>query len=202
MSSTSRFLPAFGITGGVGAGKSEVCRLLHARGYPVVSFDELVGELAAPSGAAFREIFRQFGTNDRSLIRERVFTNPVDRAKVEAILHPRVVELAPKRIAEALSRNSVPFAFFEAALLFESSCDSFLKGSIAVVAPKNVRIERAIRRNPDIPRSIFESIARIQLSDEALVTKSDFVLENSGSRLDLEAAVDELLEKLVRFIQK
>jgi dephospho-CoA kinase len=192
--------PAFGITGGIGAGKSELGRILQSRGYPVVSFDGIIGELCAPHGAASKAILEQFRTTDRAILRERVFTNPDDRSKMEAILHPMVVASAPRRIAEELAQSSMPFAFFEAALLFECDCQRFLTATIAVTAAEELRLERATIRNPEIPRSIIESITTLQLSDAERNSKADFILDNSGTRAELEAKADALLKELQAMI--
>lgn len=89
---------SIGLTGGIGCGKSTVANLFAARGATIVDTDEIAHSLTAPGGAAMPALLAQFGDGaadangamDRAKMRELVFSDPQAKARLEAILHPRI----------------------------------------------------------------------------------------------------------------
>src|ERR1041384_5159201 len=124
-------LRVFGITGGIGSGKSQVARLLREREVPVVDADELAREVVAPGSAGLAEITGSFGPDvlaaDGSLDRKRVatlvFSDESARKRLNAITHPRVRQLSQARFAE-LEQRGVTLAGYDVPLLFEVGLDA------------------------------------------------------------------------------
>lgn len=183
-----------GLTGGIGAGKSEVARLLVARGAVLVDSDVLAREVVAPGTAGLAAVAAEFGPDvvgaqglDRARLAEVVFADPAARGRLEAIVHPlvraRAEELTAAAAADAVVVNDVP-------LLVEVGLAPTYQLVLVVAADPAVRRERLVARG----MSAADARARIaaQASDERRRAAADVVLDNSGTRAALGAAVDEL----------
>ena len=109
--------PTLGLTGGIGSGKSTVARALSARGALVVDTDAIARELTGPAGAALPAVADAFGAAavaadgalNRAWMRERVFADPAQRRRLEAILHPMIGALTWARAAQAATGQPVVF---------------------------------------------------------------------------------------------
>jgi dephospho-CoA kinase len=184
-----------GLTGGVGAGKSEALRALERLGAATLSTDAVVHELLE-SDEVRDLLVEQLGPDvapngriDRSVVAARVFGDDGRRAWLEEVLWPRVGE----RVAEF--RQSVedrPAAVVEVPLLFESGMESVFDKTIAVVADEAVRAERAAARGHEL----LEARVARQLSQEEKAQRADFVVRNDGDLRELEAKLSEVLTKL------
>ena len=121
----------FGITGGIGMGKSAAAEILRARGVAVVDTDELARELTAPGQPALAEIKKTFGANiispagelRRSELARLIFTDEAARKKLEAILHPRIRERWLAQVA-AWRKENQPMAAVVIPLLFETGAEA------------------------------------------------------------------------------
>src|SRR3954471_3696068 len=119
-------LSVFGLTGGIGSGKSTVSALLRERGVPVVDADELAREAVAVGSDGLREVVAAFGPDvlgpdgnlDRKQLGALVFSDPEARKRLNSITHPRVRQLSQRRFAE-LERQGVALAGYDVPLLFE-----------------------------------------------------------------------------------
>ena len=101
-------LKVFGLTGGIGSGKSTVAQLFAARGVPVVDADALAREVAVPGGPAHADVAATWpeaiaadGTIDRKRLGDIIFADAAARARLEAISHPRIAAAADARLARA-----------------------------------------------------------------------------------------------------
>src|SRR5689334_10260551 len=119
-------LKVFGLTGGIGSGKSTVAQLFAARGVAVVDADALAREVVAPGGPAYGDVAAAWpeaiaadGTVDRKRLGGIVFGDPAARARLEAMTHPRIAAAADARFA-ALAAQGHRLALYEATLLVES----------------------------------------------------------------------------------
>ena len=195
-------LRVFGLTGGIGSGKSSVAELLRDRGVPVVDADELAREVVAPNTAGLAEIVRVFGPNilarDGSLDRKRlgalVFSDAEARKRLNAITHPLVRALSQERFAE-LTRQGVTLAGYDVPLLFEVGLDTVLRPIVVVAASESAQLERILARD-----GLTETEARARIAAQLPLAekqrRADYVLDNNGSPAELPARVDRLLEKL------
>jgi len=194
----------FGLTGGIGSGKSTVGRHFRARGLPVLDADELSRELVLPGSAALAEIAAAFGPAfvdpvgalDRVALGRRVFADASERARLEAILHPRVRALASARFA-ALESAGEPLACYEVPLLFEVGLDASLRPVVVVSAPEALQVERAARRD-GVPAETVRARVAAQLPLAEKVRRADHVIDNSGAPERALADADRVLEAICR----
>jgi dephospho-CoA kinase len=194
-------VPFVGLTGGLGAGKSEALRALAELGAATLSTDAVVHELLA--GDEMRDIVAERlgpevalnGQLDRSLIAERVFGDDEARAWLEGELWPRVGQRVAdwKQEVEALD-PAPPVAVVEVPLLFESGMEAAFDATIAVVADESVREERAGARGH---AAVSERAGR-QLSQNEKAERADFEVRNDGTLDELREALSRVLAKLDR----
>jgi dephospho-CoA kinase len=187
--------PFVGLTGGLGAGKSEALRLLGELGAATLSTDAVVHELL--EGDDLRdELVARLGPEiapggrlERSRIAERVFGDEEARAWLEKTLWPRVGErVAAWRMEVGNDRVAV----VEVPLLFESGMEAAFDHTIAVVADEDVREERAAARGH---ASIAERAGR-QLTQAEKADRADFTVRNDGSLEELKESLSQVLGKL------
>jgi dephospho-CoA kinase len=192
----------FGLTGGIGSGKSRVAALLRDRGVPVVDADELAREAVAVGSAGLAEIVAEFGPGvlaaDGSLDRKRVaalvFSDEAARKRLNALTHPRVRQLSAERFAK-LSSQGVPLAGYDVPLLFEVGLDAALRPVVVVAASEPNQLKRIMARDGLSEAEAYARIrAQLPLSEKR--KRADHVLENDGSVAELAAQVDALLPKL------
>ncbi len=195
-------LQVFGITGGIGTGKSRVAAMLRERGAPVVDADELAREAVAPGSPGLAEIVQSFGPGvlaadgslDRKGLAALVFTDETARKRLNAITHPRVRQLAQARFAE-LAQQGVSLAGYDVPLLFEVGLEQLLRPVVVVAASEDTQLARIVARD-----GASEADARARIAAQLPLAekrrRADYVLENDGSLAELSAQVDGLLEKL------
>lgn len=192
-------VPFVGLTGGLGAGKSEALDALRELGAATLSTDTVVHELLA--GPDLCELVSsrlgpgvvRDGSLDRSAIAERVFADEEARRWLEGVLWPRVGERVGAWRAEVESADPQPrAAVVEVPLLFESGMQAIFDRTIAVVADEAVRVERAGRRGH---AALAERTGR-QLTQEQKAGRADFTVRNDGSRDELKQTLSLVLGKL------
>jgi dephospho-CoA kinase len=188
---------AVAITGGVGAGKSEMLAAFTRHGAATISSDEVVHELYRDPGvrAALRERYgdRVFagGEVDRAALGKIVFADPDELAWLEGLLHPRTMarteawfeEVAQSAEPPALAVNEVP-------LLYETGSEDRFDAVVVVTAPRAVRESRAGER-------LDEREARL-LPDEEKARRADFAYVNDGSVDELDRFVREVVDTLAK----
>ena len=194
-------VPFVGLTGGLGAGKSEALRALEELGAATLSTDAVVHELLA--GDELRDIVAERlgaevalnGQLDRSLIAERVFGDDEARAWLEGELWPRVGQRVAdwKQEVEALD-PAPPVAVVEVPLLFESGMEAAFDATIAVVADESVREKRAGARGH---AAVSERAGR-QLSQTEKAQRADFEVRNDGTLDELRETLSQVVAKLDR----
>lgn len=173
-----------GITGGIGSGKTYICKLLELMNFSVfysdteakkiqntneyvrIKFTELFGE----------EAYTEEGLN-RKYIAEIIFGNPDAKKQLEEIIHPKVAE-AFATWCEEKSSTDEKIVFIESAILYESGFDKMVDKVIMVYADDDVRIERSMRRDK-ADRKAIEDRIKNQGSDKEKCKKADFVIYNN-----------------------
>jgi dephospho-CoA kinase len=192
-------VPFVGLTGGLGAGKSEALRALGELGAATLSTDAVVHELLATDElrdivvARLGEGVAPGGTLDRALIAERVFGDDEARAWLEGELWPRVGRRMWhwRQEVEALD-PAPPAAVVEVPLLSESGLEGGFDATIAVVADEALRQERAGTRGH---AAVAERTGR-QLSQEEKAQRADFEVRNDGTLVDLRESLSRVLARL------
>jgi dephospho-CoA kinase len=189
-------VPLVGLTGGIGAGKSEALRALEELGAATLSTDAVVHELLQEPQVRDLVVERlgdgvaPDGEVDRSLVAERVFEDAGDRAWLEGVLWPRVGErmLTWKAQVDAAD-PSPPAAVVEVPLLFESGMEDAFEHTIAVIADEEVRERRAAGRG----QAAVASRAGRQLPQTEKAERAEFVVRNDGSLDELKQSLSRVL---------
>jgi dephospho-CoA kinase len=188
-----------GLTGGIGAGKSEALAAFERLGAAVLSSDEVVHELlltqevqeqlAARWG---KEILLNEGV-DREAVAEIVFERPEELAWLEGVLFPRVGQRIAAWRAGLENRDDGPeVGVVEVPLLFEAGVDGVFDSTVAVVTDEEIRSQRAEARDH---RALGGREAR-QLSQDEKASRADHVIRNDGTLEELEQSIARLLEEL------
>ena len=187
-----------GITGGIGSGKSTVCRLFARLGVAVYDSDAGAKRLMTEDAELRRRITDRFGaeayadgTLNRTYLAGRVFSEAQALADLNAIVHPAV----RADFAAWAERQEGDYVILESALLFDAGFDACVDRTVAVLAPEALRIERTCRRDGRTPGEVRLRIAAqrivVRLGGDALSAKADYTLVNILES-DLEPAVAEL----------
>lgn len=190
-----------GVTGGIGSGKTSVCRVFSVLGIPVFSADNEAREVMDIDTSIMLRINTIAGKNlyssgnlDRSELAKLIFNNSRLLEKVNSLVHPVVFS----RFREWVKRQDAPYVIMEAAILFESGADKIVDRIMTVVAPVEQRIERVIRRNMLTSDQVMERM-RNQLDDEIRIQRSDYVVRNSENDMIIPAILKihgELLQQV------
>ncbi len=193
-----------GLTGGIGSGKSTVSALLARRGATVIDADLIAREVVAPGTpglAAVREAFGDQvllpnGSLDRPALGQRVFSNPAELSRLNAIVHPLVAAETAAQAASA-ERSGCRVLVFDVPLLVENGLQGLY--DVVVVVATEPATQRA-RLSQDRGMAEADAQARIdaQAPLAAKLAAATHVLHNDGTLEELTAQVDELWNELLR----
>ena len=182
-----------GITGGIGSGKSTVCRLFAQKGIAVYDSDAAAKRLMQEDGALRRQLAGRFGEGtfrngvlDRAYLAGIVFADPQALADLNALVQPVVM----RDFDAWAARQEGSYVILESAILFEAGLEGCVDKTVAVLAPRELRIERTCRRDGCGADQVVRRIAA-QLDDDALSARADYVVVNIFEE-DLEPAVVKL----------
>ena len=170
-----------GITGGIGSGKSVVATLLSLSGVPVYIADEESKRLTNSSPVIRRAlvdlvgeaVYDADGKLDKLRLANFIFGQPEHLARVNAIIHPEV----NRDFLDWSERQEKAFCAIESAILFESGFDRIVDVKLMVLAPLEIRLERAIARD-HASREALERRIKSQMADEEKASRSDYVIHN------------------------
>lgn len=183
-----------GLTGGIGSGKTTVAGMFSDAGVRIVDTDLISHQLTKTGGegippirAAFGDSFiTAEGTLDRNRMRERVFSDPAAKQRLESILHPLI--LARARL-EAASPTAAPYTLIVVPLLFESkSYADWMARTIAVDCPEELQIARTMQRSK-LDENQVRAILAQQVRRAERLRLADEVIRNDGSLDSLKAQV-------------
>ena len=193
-------MKVYGLTGGIGAGKSEAARAFARRGVPVIDADRIGHAVIAPGGAACEEVVRIFGAQilgadgaiDRNRLAAAAFADDAARRRLNAVTHPAIFAEIARRCAE-LAEQGVPAAIVEAALLGENGrVEPMFAGLILVTCPEEERLRRLVAQRGMDPAEARRRIAA-QSDPEAKRGIAAWVVENTGNLEDLQTQVDAIV---------
>ena len=195
-------LRVFGLTGGIGSGKSAVAEHWRARGLPLVNADELARVAVQPGSDALRQISDYFGPEiidgggnlDRARLGGIVFSDTEARRVLDSIVHPAVRKLASARFAE-LAAQGAPLAGYEIPLLYEVGLERTYTPVVVVNAPEALRRARLAARD-GFGQSQVEARIAAQMPLSEKVRRADYVIENDGSLADLQERSDVIFDAL------
>jgi dephospho-CoA kinase len=176
---------AVGLTGGIGCGKTTVADLFAARGASVIDTDQIAHSLTAPQGAAMPALIAEFGADyatpdgamDRAKMRALVFADPGARARLEAILHPKIREAT----AAASLLATGPYVMFVVPLLIESGTwRDRVARVLAIDCPEEVQVARVMTRN-GLPEAQVRAIMAAQVTRaQRRLAADDLILNDDG----------------------
>ena len=190
---------SIGLTGGIGSGKSAVADMLARRGAAIIDTDQIAHALTAPGGAAMPQIAASFGDNfltsegalNRAAMRERVFSDPEAKRRLEAILHPLISQ---QTRAEA-ERAQGAYLVFVVPLLVESGrWKDRVDRVLAVDCPEALQVERVMHRS-QLTAEQVRAIMAAQASREQRLAVADDVIVNDQPLPALEQAVEALHQR-------
>jgi len=185
-----------GLTGGIGSGKSAAADRFAELGATVVDSDVIAHDLPAAGGAAMAAIEAAFGAGviaadgalDRAAMRQQVFAAPAERARLEAILHPRIRAESERQCREA----ATPYVVMVVPLLVESPDFRQRCARVAVVdCPEEIQMARVMARS-GLEAAQVRAIMAAQSSRQARLAAADDVIDNSGDLAALHRQVDAL----------
>ncbi len=175
-----------GITGGIGSGKSTVCRIFKMLDVPVFEADAVARQLMNSRPEIKNELIRLFGneiyTSDQGLNRKKlaeiIFNDDIQREKVNQVVHP-VVRV---EFLKWMERQHAAYIIHEAAILFESGFYQMMDLTILVTAPEEMRIDRVATRDGIAPEKVRERMEK-QWSDSEKRKLASFELVNDDHEL-------------------
>ena len=178
-----------GVTGGIGAGKTVVCRVFSHLNIPVYSADDRAKWLMANDPELVGQIKKQFGAGaydknglNRAYLARRVFSDETKLQLLNSLVHPAVGKDFQQW---AESAADAPYCIKEAALLFESGSYRELDKTILVYAPEDIRIKRVLNRDPQRTESDVKAIMGNQMDEEEKRKYADFILLNDDKEMIL-----------------
>jgi dephospho-CoA kinase len=181
-----------GITGGIGSGKTTVCKVFAVFGIPVFSADDEAKRIQDNdrdlqikiNSVVGKDLFPA-GMLDRPEMAKLIFNNKDVLEKVNSIVHPAVF----RSYNEWVKKQNSPYCIMEAAILFESGASRLMDRIVTVITPMEERIERLLRGNKLSREQIVERIKN-QIDDESRIKQSDFVIFNSENDMIVPAIIE------------
>jgi len=174
-----------GITGGIGSGKTSVCRVFNVLGIPVFSADPEAQKIMNENSKIKRGINEIAGRNiyphgklDRMELASLIFNDPESLKKVNALVHPAVFE----NFIQWAEKQTAPYVIMEAAIMFESGASKLVDRVATIVAPVEERIARVTLRNKLTREQVMDRI-RNQMTDKERIKRSDYIISNSENEM-------------------
>jgi dephospho-CoA kinase len=169
-----------GVTGGIGSGKSTVARMFASKGIPVYTADDEAKKLMNSSKVIKRQLTKLLGDKcykngeiNKAYVSSQIFNDKSLLQQINAIVHPKV----GAHFKRWLKKQTAPYIIKEAAIIFENNLQHQYDVIITVVADKNTRIERILKRQKTTKEDI-EKIIKNQLYDEEKIKLSNYVIYN------------------------
>ncbi len=184
-----------GLTGGIGCGKSTVTRIFADLNVPVLDADEIAHRLVEKGQPALTQIQQEFGpailnpdgSLNRKALRDRVFSDPKQKQKLESILHPLIYQT----LQTELEQLTAPYCIISIPLLFETGMTHFVDRILVVDCPVETQIER-VKVRDSLPIERIQSIIDSQVSRAFRKTKADDIIDNSDTDYRLAEQVKKL----------
>ncbi len=191
-----------GLTGGIGSGKTAASDLFAILGVPVIDADIISHQITQAGHTAYDRIraqwsdcFTSSGEVNRSALRRKVFSNPKELTKLEAILHPAIqTEIEEQK--QGLAKENHAYCLVVIPLLVEKQWQHLVDKIIVIDIPKELQIERTAQRDK-IDSTEVESILSRQATRKERLKAADFVIDNSGVVEELAERVSEV-DALIR----
>jgi len=178
-----------GVTGGIGSGKTSVCRVFSVLGIAVFSADMIAGEIMEKDKSIINSInsitgkdLYASGTLNRKELAFLIFNDYLLLEKVNSLIHPVVID----HFIKWKDKQSSPYVIMEAAILFESGASKMVDKIATIITPMEQRVERVISRSHLTREQVLERM-RNQMDDETRIKLSDYVINNSENDMIIPA---------------
>lgn len=192
------------LTGGIASGKTAVSGCFERLGAAVIDTDLIAREVVEPGQPALARIVEEFGAGyldqegrlDRRRMRDVIFSDPQQKSRLEAILHP----LIAREVLRQISQLNAPYCILVIPLFAESSAYPWIDRVLVVDVSEELQLERVMARDR-ISREQAQSILDSQSGRSARLALADDILDNSGSFAGLCEEVEKLHEKYLGLAQ-
>ncbi len=185
-------LQIWGLTGGIGAGKSTAGKFFEELGIPIIDSDKIAQDLRKEGGLAYAPLIQRFNTADKTELKKIIFNDPQARKDLEKILHP-LIQIESEKLIRALAIQH-RIILYEATLLVETGRFRDFDGLIVIEAPASIRRDRVLARDPISP-TLFQSILDSQASDQDRNKNADLIIKNLGTTDGLKSQIQNFIEK-------
>lgn len=189
-----------GITGGIGSGKTHICKFLELMNFSVFYSDAEAKKIQNTNAYVRSKLTELYGEEayteeglNRKFIAEIIFNNPTAKKELEEIIHPKVAEAFTTWCEEKANTNE-RIVFIESAILYESGFDKMVDKVVMIYADEDVRIERSMRRD-GADRTAIEERIKNQSSDKEKCKKADFIIYNNPNDL-INKQIIEIIKAL------
>ena len=189
-----------GLTGGIGTGKSEAARILEEIGAYIIDADRLGHSAYLPHSEIWEEVVKEFGDGvllpdeeiDRKKLGSIVFNDPVQLAKLNEIMHPRM----GKMVANLIEGSDAEVVVVEAALLLEAGWDALVDEVWCTGASEDIVIDRLKARN-GLDKEEAQKRIKAQMSVDERKSRSQVMIENNGDLAQLTTVIEQIWENRV-----
>ena len=193
-----------GLTGGIASGKSTVAAMLRELDCPVLDADTLGHELLEQGQDAFKEVVREYGQEvldtygnvDRSKLGQIIFADAQKRARLNQILHPRILDVVRRWFAALALAGGPELAVVEAALIIEAGYNKELDQVIVCWCPAQQQLQRLLERGLTAEQAKLRIAAQMPMEEKRRL--GDETIDCSGSLAETERQVIEVLKRLLR----
>ncbi len=181
-----------GVTGGIGSGKSTVCKTFNVLGIPVFSADE-EGRRIMDTDTRLKDDLNNIigedlyasGELDRVRLASLIFNDNDLLDSVNRLVHPLVYD----KYREWCGQQCSDYVIFEAAILFEAGAEEYVDMILAVIAPLEERVKRVMERNKMSREQVMERVKN-QISDKEMIERSDYYINNSDNEMIIPAVLE------------
>jgi dephospho-CoA kinase len=192
-----------GLTGGIGAGKSEVTRRFAALGAHIIDADALAREVVEPGTPGLEAVIAEFGPEvraadgslDREAVAAKVFSDDDARARLNGIVHPLIAERVFALLAEYEAADPDGILINDVPLIAEAGVAERYQVVIVVDAPVETQLERLVRLR-GMSQEAAQARIDVQASREQRLALADYVITNDGDLDALQAQVDHVWTEL------
>lgn len=190
-----------GLTGGIGCGKTTVSNLFHAFGVPVIDADIVARQVVAPGSPCLSTITEHFGPDillengelNRSLLRQKVFSNTEDKTWLDNLLHPAIRQ----RILTELAGVQSAYAILVAPLLLENGLEQYVQRVLVIDVPESVQVKRTLTRDNTSEQQV-KAIMAAQLPRQERLNRADDIITNDSSVAELAPKVAALHQQYLQ----
>lgn len=195
-------MQVIGLTGGIGTGKSTVSGYLKDWGFAVIDADQIARQIVEPGKPLLAElehvfgssIIRQDGTLDRKGLAAVVFQDTEKRKILDHLMHGTILDEIERKTGLYKQEKQYKGVIIDAPLLFETGLDQKCSQVWLVTASEDLRIQRVCARDQVSEEQVRDRI-RNQMPEEEKKKMADCIIDNSGSRNDLEKHLEQMLYK-------